>query len=68
MIIFLTLDAMMDVANTKSQDQKLVADTDLVRNGVKVVKFSFNGMVFGVLAVVAVLDTNLKIENSKKCC
>jgi len=67
MIIFLTLDAMMDVANTESQDQKLVADTDLVRNGVKVVKFSFNGMVFGVLAVVAVLDTNLKIENSKKC-
>ena len=68
MIIFLTLDAMMDVANTEPQDQKLVADTELVRNGVKFVKFSFNGMVFGVLAVVAVLDTNLKIENSKKCC
>ncbi len=66
MIIFLTLDAMMDVANTKPQDQKLVADTELVRNGVKFVKFSFNGMVFGVLAVVAVLDTNLKIENTKK--
>jgi len=66
MIIILTLDAMMDVANTEPQDQKLVADTDLVRNGVKFVKFSFNGMVFGVLAVVAVLDTNLKIENSKK--
>ena len=66
MIIFLTLDAMMDVANTEPQDQKLVADTDLVRNGVKLVKFSFNGMVFGVLAVVAILDTHLKIENTEK--
>ena len=68
MIILLTLDARVCVPNTKPQDQKLVADTDLVRNGVKFVKFSFNGMVFGVLAVVAVLDTNLKIENSEKCC
>ncbi len=67
MIIILTVDAMVNVANTKPQDQKLVADTELVRNGVKFVKFSFNGMVFDVLAVVAVLDTNLKIENSKKC-
>ena len=66
MIIFLTLDATVIVANTKPQDQKLVADTELVRNGVKFVKFSFNGMVFGVLAVVAVLDTNLEIENTKK--
>jgi len=66
MIIFLTLDAMMDVANTEPQDQKLVADTDLVRNGVKLVKFSFNGMVFGVLAVVTILDTHLKIENTEK--